>query len=93
MANLQIPIPEAFQDELSSMLKQTVKEVLAETKRQELDYGRDFMSISETAKYMGCSVNTIHLWEREYGLKRVQIAGKSYIAKSTLISFLKSFEG
>lgn len=92
MAQLSFEISDDMQTELERLFTNTARNVLSEVSKQELN-SKEFMSISETASYMGCSVNTIHLWERQYGLKRVQIAGKSYIAKSTLNSFLKSFEG
>lgn len=92
MAKLSFEVSEDMQSELEKLFTNTAKEVLAEVSKQELN-SKDFLSIKEAAEYMGCSVNTIHLWEREYGLKRIQIAGKSFIAKSTLVSFLNSFEG
>lgn len=92
MSRLSIPIPESFQDEFASLLSQTAKEVLAEAKRQELDHGKDFMTMSECCKYMGISYGTLVLWIEKFSLRKIVIQGKTFISKQTLLEFLKTHE-
>ena len=92
MANLQIELPDTFGSEFASLLKQTTKEVLAEAKQQELDHGKDFMTITECCKYMNISYGTLVLWTEKFGLKKIVVQGKTFISKQTLLEFLKSHE-
>lgn len=93
MANISIPIPDTFQDDFKAMLSIAAKEAIAVAKQQELDYGKDFMNISECCSYMNISYATlIGVWVKQLGLKTIVVQGKTYICKQTLIEFLKDHE-
>lgn len=91
MAQLSFEISDDMQTELERLFTNTAKEVLAEVSKQEIN-SKAFFTQKEEADYLGISFNTLKLWQHEYGLKHIRIAGKSFIAKDTLIEFLKSFE-
>lgn len=92
MANLSIEIPESFENEFASLLTQTAKQVLHEAKQQELNHGKDFMTITECGRYMNVSYGTLNMWIKQLGLKTIVVQGKTFIAKQTLLDFLKNHE-
>lgn len=82
MANLQIPLPDTFQDEFASMLTQTAKQVLHEVKQQELNHGKDFMTLTECCEYMNVAYGTlVGVWVRQLGLRTIVVQGKTFINK------------
>lgn len=92
MASLSIELPSTFQNEFASLLSQTVKEVLHEAKQQELNHGKDFMTLTECGQYMNVSYGTLNMWIKQLGLKTIVVQGKTFVAKQTLLEFLKSHE-
>lgn len=92
MANLSIELPASFQNEFASLLSQTVKEVLTEAKQQELNHGKDFMTITECCEYMNVSYGTLNMWIKKLDLKVIVVQGKTFVSKQTLLEFLKSHE-
>ena len=90
MANLQIPIPETFNDELKAMLKSIAFEVIQEVANQSIK-AKDWMSIKEVQAYMNVSPNTIKSWVR-MGLPISEVGQKRYISKKNLDSFLERYE-
>ena len=87
MAKLEIPIPEAFNDELKSMLRAAAREVIQEVVTQETR-AKDYMSAKEVQTYMGISPNTLAEWIR-LGLAVSVIGSKRYISKRHLDEFLE----
>ena len=87
MAKLEIPIPEAFNDELKSMLRAAAREVIQEVVTQETR-AKDYMSAKEIQNYMGISPNTLAEWIR-LGLAVSVIGSKRYISKRHLDEFLE----
>lgn len=87
MAKLEIPIPEAFNDELKSMLRAAAREVIQEVVTQETR-AKDYMSAKEIQNYMGISPNTLAEWIR-LGLPVSVIGSKRYISKRHLDEFLE----
>ena len=63
MAEIKIPIPESFNDELREMLRATAREVIQETMKQEFKL-KDYISAKELQAYMGISPNTLAEWIR-----------------------------
>lgn len=92
MANLSIEIPDTFQNEFASLLTQTAKQVLHEVKQQELNHGKDFMTMTECCEYMNVAYGTLNMWVRQLGLKTIVVQGKTFISKQTLLEFLKNHE-
>lgn len=88
MAELKIPIPESFNDELREMLRATAREVIQETMKQEFKL-KDYISAKELQAYMGISPNTLYEWERKYGLPVSVVGSKRYISKRHLDEFLE----
>lgn len=91
MQEIKIPIPESFQEDLRTMMRETAREALAEAKEQER-HGKDFMSLKDCCQYLGISYGTLNVWIRQLGLKTIVIQGKTFIAKQTLLEFLKQHE-
>ncbi len=92
MANLSIELPDTFQIEFASLLAKTAKEVLVEVKQQELNHGKDFMTITECCDYMNVSYGTLNMWIKKLELKVIVVQGKTFISKQTLLEFLKNHE-
>lgn len=92
MPHIQIELPRTFQDGIASMLKQTAKEVLHEAKQQEINHGKDFMSLTECCEYMSISYGTLNMWIKKLDLKVIIVQGKTFVSKQTLLEFLKSHE-
>ena len=88
MAEIKIPIPEAFNSELQEMLRAAAREVIQEVVTQETR-AKDYMSAKEVQTYMGISPNTLYEWERKYGLPVSVIGSKRYISKRHLDEFLE----
>ena len=63
MANLQIPIPDTFNEELKILLRSAAREVIEEVVTQETR-AKDYMSAKEVQTYMGISPNTLAEWIR-----------------------------
>lgn len=87
MSNLQIPIPDSFNDELKIMLRAAAKEVIQEVVTQETR-AKDYMSAKEIQSYMGISPNTFSEWAR-MGLPVSVIGSKRYVSKRHLDEFLE----
>lgn len=90
MANLQIPIPDSFNDELKTMLRAAALEVIQETVKQE-SMAKDWMSVKEVQKYMNVSPNTVSSWISS-GLKVSMVGQKRFISKHNLNAFLVKYE-
>ena len=88
MAEIKIPIPEAFNSELQEMLRAAAREVIQEVVTQETR-AKDYMSAKEVQTYMGISPNTLYEWERKYGLPVSVIGSKRYISKKSLDEFIE----
>lgn len=87
MAEIKIPIPESFNDELREMLRATAREVIQETMKQEFKL-KDYISAKELQAYMGISPNTLAEWIR-LGLPVSVIGSKRYISKKSLDEFIE----
>jgi len=86
MAEIKIPIPEAFNDDLREMLRAAAREVIQEVVTQETR-AKDYMSAKEVQAYMGISPNTLAEWIR-LGLICSVVGSKRYISKKSLDEFL-----
>lgn len=87
MANLQIPIPDTFNEELKILLRAAAREVIEEVVTQETR-AKDYMSAKEVQTYMGISPNTLAEWIR-LGLICSVVGSKRYISKRHLDEFLE----
>ena len=87
MAEIKIPIPEAFNSELQEMLRAAAREVIQEVVTQETR-AKDYMSAKEIQSYMGISPNTFSEWAR-MGLPVSVIGSKRYVSKRHLDEFLE----
>lgn len=87
MAKLEIPIPEAFNDELKQLLRSAAREVIQEVVTQETR-AKDYMSARDLQNYMGISPNTLAEWIR-LGLPVSVVGSKRYISKRHLDEFLE----
>lgn len=87
MAEIKIPIPEAFNDELKQLLRAAAREVIQEVVTQETR-AKDYMSARDLQNYMGISPNTLAEWIR-LGLPVSVVGSKRYISKRHLDEFLE----
>lgn len=92
MPSLNIPIPDSFQKDFTAMLTIAAREAIATAKQQEASYGKDFMTLTECGQYMNVSYGTLNMWIKQLGLKTIVVQGKTFVAKQTLLEFLKSHE-
>ena len=86
-AELKIPIPESFNDDLREFLRSAAREVIQEVVTQETR-AKDYMSAKEVQTYMGISPNTLAEWIR-LGLPVSVVGSKRYISKRHLDEFLE----
>lgn len=90
MANLQIPIPETFNDELKAMLRAAAAEVIEEVISQETRL-KDWVTVKEIQEYFDVSPNTVAAWIRS-GLPVSTVGQKRFISKANLSKFLADHE-
>ena len=57
MANLQIPIPDTFQDELKDMIRNAATQAIGEAVKRETT-GREWMNQKEACEWLGISYGT-----------------------------------
>lgn len=88
--NIQIPMPQEFQDQFKSLLAQMATEVLEELKQRELIY-KEVLTIKEVQDYLSCSFTTLQNFERK-GLRFSKIDGKKYYSKSDISDFLNQYK-
>jgi len=90
MAEIKIPIPEAFNDDLREMLRAAAREVIQETVKQEIKL-KDWLSVQEVQELFDLSPNTVSAWFRQ-GLKVSVVGQKRYISKKNLDEFLANHQ-
>ncbi|WP_035053446.1 helix-turn-helix domain-containing protein [Carnobacterium pleistocenium] len=88
MANLQIPVPDTFQDEFKAMLTIAAREAIAAAKQQEACYGKEWLKQKEACEWLNISYGTIQLWKSK-GLKIATVEGITLISKTEINRFLK----
>ncbi len=90
MANINIPLPATFEDDMRAALRRVAYEVVDEVRTRE-QYGREYMTQKEACKYLGIAYATLQKW-RDMGLKISVIDGKTIVSKTALRAFLKQYE-
>lgn len=90
MANLQIPIPDALQDELKDMIRNAATQAIEEAVQRER-ITKDWMDQKTACEYLGISFGTLQNFRR-LGLKISTVQGKTLISKNEINRFLKSYE-
>lgn len=88
MANINIPIPETFQQEFTNMLTIAAKEAIAIAKQQEASYGKEWLKQKEVCEWLNISYGTLQLW-RSKGLMCSVIEGITLISKKEINRFLE----
>lgn len=88
MGNIQIPLPESFQNDFKDMLTLAAREAIATAKSQEASYGKEWLKQKEACSWLNISYGTLQLW-RSKGLKCSVIEGITLISKSEINRFLK----
>lgn len=68
--------------------KETIKAVIKEAITSNLEFGKEWMSLAEAAKYAGVSNNTFTKF-RELGLKVCQIEGIKRVSRKEIDNFLE----
>ena len=88
MANINIPIPETFQEDFRDMLTIVAREAIVAAKQQEASYGKDWLKQKEACEWLNISYGTLQLW-RSKGLKIAAVDGITLISKEEINRFLK----
>lgn len=91
MAQLHLEVSEELEEQIQALFIKSAREVLSEVSKQEIN-SREFMNLKEACQFVGCSFNTLQTWINKYGLKQIQIGGKRYVKKETLVQFLTKYE-
>lgn len=91
MANIQIPLPETFQDEFKAMLTVATREAIAVAKEQDITYGKDWLKQKEACEWLNISYGTLQLW-RSKGLKIATVEGITLISKKEINRFLSEHQ-
>lgn len=93
MAELSFQLPEEFENEIRGIFKNAAREVLSEVSKQELS-AKEYFTLKDAAEYIGVSFNTLRSWTRskKFPLRTIQIGGKTFISKRTLIEFMNHHE-
>lgn len=87
MENLQIPIPETFNDELKSMIRNVAAQAIEEAVKRETT-GREWMNQKEACEWLGISFGTMSAW-RKKGLRVAVVQGKTLLSKTEINRFLE----
>lgn len=90
MANLQIPIPDTFQDELKVMIRNAAAQAIEEAVKRET-IGREWMEQKQACKWLGISFGTLQVW-RKQGLKVAVVQGKTLLSKTEINRFLEEHQ-
>lgn len=88
MANINIPIPDTFQQDFTDMLTIAAREAIAAAKQQEASYGKDWLKQKEACEWLNISYGTLQLW-RSKGMKIATVEGITLISKEEINRFLK----
>lgn len=87
MANLQIPIPETFGDELKMMIRNAAAQAIEEAVKRETT-GREWMEQKQACEWLGISFGTLQVW-RKQGLRVAVVQGKTLLSKTEINRFLE----
>jgi hypothetical protein len=90
MANLQIPIPDTFQDELKVMIRNAAAQAIEEAVKRETT-GREWMEQKQACEWLGISFGTLQVW-RKQGLKVAVVQGKTLLSKAEINRFLEEHQ-
>ncbi len=90
MANISIPLPDTFEDDMRAVLRRVAYEVIDEVRTKE-QFAKEYMTQKEACKYLGIAYTTLQKW-REMGLKISVIDGKTIVSKTALRAFLSQYE-
>ncbi len=88
MANIQIPLPDSFQEDFKSMLTNVARQAIETAREQDASYyGKDWLKQKEAMEWLNISYGTLQLW-RSKGLKISTVAGITLISKDEINRFL-----
>lgn len=90
MANLQIPIPDTFQDELKVMIRNAAAQAIEEAVKRETT-GREWMEQKQACEWLSISFGTLQVW-RKQGLKVAVVQGKTLLSKTEINRFLEEHQ-
>jgi hypothetical protein len=90
MANLQIPIPDTFQDELKTMIRNAAAQAIEEAVKRETT-GREWMEQKQACEWLGISFGTLQVWRRQ-GLRVAVVQGKTLLSKAEINRFLEEHQ-
>ena len=90
MVNLQIPIPDTFQDELKVMIRNAAAQAIEEAVKRETT-GREWMEQKQACEWLGISFGTLQVW-RKKGLKVAVVQGKTLLSKAEINRFLEEHQ-
>ena len=90
MVNLQIPIPDTFQDELKVMIRNAAAQAIEEAVKRETT-GREWMEQKQACEWLGISFGTLQVW-RKQGLKVAVVQGKTLLSKTEINRFLEEHQ-
>ncbi len=88
---IMLPFPPDAQEQIRETLTTMAREIAEEVRDRELQ-SRDFMSLKETAEYLGCSPNTLKLYIHQEDLPVIKLGGRQYISKESLKKWMHDRE-
>ncbi|WP_034298717.1 helix-turn-helix domain-containing protein [Alkalibacterium sp. AK22] len=91
MAKLSLDLSSDLEEELKILFKRSAREVFNEMSKQELN-SKSYFNLTEATQWLGISYNTLGMWISDYDLPVVRIAGKKFISKESLITFMQDHE-
>jgi len=91
MAKLSLDLSSDLEEELKILFKRSAREVFNEMSKQELN-SKSYFNLTEACEWLSISQNTLSKWISDYDLPVVRIAGKKFISKESLITFMQNHE-
>lgn len=90
-SHISIPIPEETENTIKAMLEGIARDVIQKAAESEIR-SKDFMSLKETAAYLGCSPNTLKSYINQMDLPTIDLGGRRYISKESLKKWMLDHE-
>ena len=82
MAELKIPLPDSFQDEIKDMFRMAASQAIDEAVQRER-IAKDWMDQKTACEYLGISFGTLQNFRR-LGLKISTVQGKTLVSKKEI---------
>lgn len=88
---IMLPFPPDAQDQIRQTLTDMAREIAVEVRDRELQ-SKDFMSLKETAVYLGCSLTTLKAYIHQEDLPTIRLNGRVFVSKESLKKWMHDHE-